>query len=401
MKTIFSYKAYSSNGAKKLGQITAKDRQHAEELLREKRLIPISIVDEASKPQGMFSRKNKVSAAALEQSTRQLSLLLANGLRIDKALEVLSGGAKNNPMSSIWLQVNAQISEGHELHRALAQFPAVFDPLYCEMVKIGEATGTLPAIFTRLGDNIHFQNGLKKRVVQASVYPAFIFVVCVMAIFAIFNFVIPSMSTVFSSLESLPVYTQFLLSASAWVVKYQGVLILGLVSLVVITSWLLQDIDRRARLMKVLYELPWIRSIVRRVDRIRFSTGMSLTLSSGLNLSSALVLSSNTVLSTNLKRELEQFAEKVSAGHSVSSAIEAVQLYDDIALSLIKVGEESGALSESFKEITEVNRDQLEEWLLRLTVLLEPMLILVMGGVVGSVVITMLLSIVSINDVSF
>jgi len=401
MKKLFFYTAYNSEGIKKTGQVSATDAEDAKRLLRAESLIPVKVIVDTDMPKPLFGGSSKVSASSLEQSTRQLALLLSNGLRIDKALDVLSKSAKSDAIGTIWRKVNSHINEGKELHKALAEYPAVFDPLYIEMVKIGESTGALPEIFNRLGDNIQFQNGLKKKVIQASVYPAFIFVVCILAIFAIFNFVIPSMSSVFASLESLPGYTQFLLSASDWVVAHQGKLILGVASVVMLTVWALNNHERRQRFLSVCFTLPWIRSIVRKVDRIRFSTGMSLTLSSGLNLSSALTLSANTVLSDRLKSELRQFAEKVSAGQPISSAIEKVQLYDDISLSLISVGEESGALSDSFKEITNINREQLESWLLRLTVLLEPLLILVMGGIVGSVVITMLLSIVSINDVSF
>ncbi|KXI28149.1 type II secretion system F family protein [Paraglaciecola hydrolytica] len=400
MTELFRYTAFYQDGRKKQGEVNAVNESDADAKIRRDGLIPVSIkkLNSDAISSSLFQ---SVSSSDIEQSTRQLALLLDSGLRIDKAIEVLSKTSKNSLMKTIWKLVGADISEGHELNKALYKHPQVFDSLYCEMVHIGESTGTLPAIFDRLAENIKFQNDLRKKVVQASVYPMFILVVCLVAILAIFNFVIPSMSGVFSSMSEIPGYTQALLDFSQWVQDYQLTMLIVAICMSIGLFFVWKQHRYREKLIKYVFKLPLVSSLVRRVDRIRFSTAMHLTLSSGLNLSEALLLSANTVLSDELKQELLIFSNNVSSGQAISNSIENVHLYDELAVSLIRVGEESGNLTSSFKEITTVGRQNFEDWVLRFTVLLEPLLILVMGGIVGSVVITMLLSIVSINDVSF
>lgn len=400
MSKLFKFVAFNQEGQKKSGEISSENESSAEQLLRNDGLIPIVIkpvVLEGSNG----SLFNSIKIGDIEQSTRQLALLLGNGLRIDKALTVLSKTSRANPIGIIWKSVGAEIAEGKELNIALRKYPKIFDSLFCEMVTIGENTGTLPKIFERLAENIKFQNDLRKKVLQASVYPLFILIVCLVAILAIFNFVIPSMSGVFSSMQEIPSYTQTLLSLSQWVQDYQLAMLFGFIFIAIALSMFWRQADYRVKITTIVFQLPLVSKLVKRVDRIRFSTAMNLTLSSGLHLSASLNLAANTVLSHNLKSDLLVFSDNVSAGQSISSAIEQVQLYDDLSCSLIQVGEESGDLAASFEEITNISRTHFEDWVLRFTVLLEPLLILFMGGIVGSVVITMLLSIVSINDVSF
>ncbi|MCF2948443.1 type II secretion system F family protein [Paraglaciecola aquimarina] len=399
MSYLYKYTAYHKDGQKKQGEISARTVEEANKLIRQIGLIPVDVkhVKFETSVGGLKSIRN----ADLEQSTRQLALLLGNGLRIDKALGVLSKASRNNPIGTIWRAVGAEIAEGKELSVSLKKHPKVFDSLFCEMVAIGESTGSLPEIFNRLAENIQFQNDLRKKVLQAAIYPLFIFIVCLVAIFAIFNFVIPSMSGVFSSMQEIPSYTQTLLDLSDWVQEYQFILFAWLVIFTFVLVYFWRQQSYRERILTFVFRLPFISGMVKKVDRIRFSTAMNLTLSSGLALSSSLNLSANTVLNSELKKELSTFAANVSSGQSISKAIEPVQLYDDLDISLINVGEESGDLAASFREITTISRESFENWVLRFTVLLEPLLILIMGGIVGSVVITMLLSIVSINDVSF
>lgn len=396
MSQLYRYKAYDRSGKHEDGEISAVNKTDAETQLAQKNLLVIKLTE--IKESGGSSR---VSLADIEQSTEQLAILLNNGLKVDKALEILSRTNSKSGMGLIWRSVLEDIKKGKSLSEAIEIRHEVFSSLYCEMVKIGESTGNLPTVFTRLSENLRFQIGLRSKVLQAISYPFFILLVCVSAIWAIFNFVVPSMSSMFESMEEVPSYTQFLLDVSHNVQNYQIHAIVIIVFLVSLAVFLFKQHKTRQQFIKFVVRLPLIKGITNKADRIRFATALQLTLESGVNLSSALRLAGETVIDVELKNQLTKIASQVSSGSQLSDSLKPVKLFDDVALSLVAVGEESGTLANSFREIAARARQSFESWLMKFTALLEPLLILIMGGVVGSVVIIMLLSIVSINDVSF
>lgn len=396
MSQLFRYKAYDRAGKHESGELTAQTKEDAELILAKQNLLVthIALVK-------LSSVSNKISLADIEQSTEQLAILLNNGLKIDKALEVLARTNTKNGIGRVWTSILEELKKGKTLSESIETRVDIFSSLYCEMVKIGESTGNLPKVFTRLSENLRFQIGLRNKVLQAISYPFFILLVCVSAIWAIFNFVVPSMSSMFESMEEVPSYTQFLLDVSLYVQQYQIHAVVAVVGLIFAGIYFFNQPKTRNQFISFIVKLPLIKGVTNKSDRIRFATALQLTLESGVTLSSALKLAGETVIDVELKQKLVAIASQVSSGSQLSDSLQGISLFDDVALSLVAVGEESGTLSNSFREIASRSRQNFETWLMKFTALLEPLLILIMGGVVGSVVIIMLLSIVSINDVSF
>lgn len=396
MNQLFKFKAYTKAGELTEGELHAESEAAAIQALKKDYKLIVKVSPEK---QGL--KRKRVTLADMEQSTNQLSTLLKNGLKIDKALIVLAKSNSQSAMGTIWNGVLSDIKQGDLLSGALAKRPEVFSTLFVEMVKIGESTGNLPQVFSRLSQNLQFQNALRSKMIQAITYPFFILIVCVLAIWAIFNFVIPSMSSMFDSVEDIPSYTQFLIDASNWVQSYQVHMLLIVVAVIVGVISALRKPSLKTKLLEATVALPLIKTIIKQSDKIRFSTALQLTLESGVSLSSGLELAAETVINPTLKDKLRNSVVSVSSGSELSTELAKLGLFDDIGISLISVGEESGTLTSSFTEISQRSRLSFEQWLTRFTAMLEPLLILFMGGIVGSVVITMLLSIVSINDVSF
>lgn len=396
MSQLYKYKAFTDDGQLINGEITADDEQAAFNALRKKYKLVVNV----SLVQQIRQRK-RVTLSDLEQSTNQLSTLLRNGLKIDKALAVLAKSNQKSAMGLVWNGILSDLKQGSLLSDALANRSDVFSALFIEMVKIGESTGNLPQVFLRLSQNLLFQNALRNKVIQAITYPLFILIVCILAIWAIFNFVIPSMSSMFDSVGEVPSYTQFLIDASIWVQNYQSYVLFCFIGVSVSLFFAMQNHIFRQKIITTTVNFPLIKTIIKQSDRIRFATALQLTLESGVSLSSGLELAAETVVNPQLKKQLRKSVVAVSSGGVLSTELANIDLYDDIGISLISVGEESGTLTSSFTEISQRARLSFEQWLTRFTAMLEPLLILVMGGVVGSVVITMLLSIVSMNDVSF
>jgi len=293
----------------------------------------------------------------------------------------------------------ADLKQGRQLSEALAKHPEVFSSLYVNLVALGEAGGRLPAVFRGLADDLRFQRDLRQKVISASTYPIVVAGVCVVAVLFIFNFVVPNLSTLFADAAELPWYTTLLLDSSAFMRQWQwvifAILALGAVGLwrsrssPFVTEW--KD--------RLLLDLPGLRDATSMVERIRFSSGLALMLEAGLPVDRALTLATGNIRHGVLRREVMLAVEKVKRGEQISRSMRQTRLFPDYFASLLEVGEESGELARVFAEISHRSRDTFSSWTLRLTTLLEPLLILIMGLIVGGVVVIMMLSITSVTEV--
>ncbi|EOW3975065.1 type II secretion system F family protein [Vibrio parahaemolyticus] len=392
----YRYKAYDKQGKLVQGTELGKSELDVTVKLKKHSLIPLEVTTLAQ-----TKKIGRVTGAVIEETTSQLSLLLKSGLKIDKALEVLAENAPNAKIQSILEEVGIGVKQGRELWRCMSEHPTAFPNLYVEMVKIGEASGRLTEVFAKLAENLKFQRELSKKITQAMVYPMFILLVCVVSLVAIFNFVVPSMSGLFESLQEIPVYTQLLLDVSGFVQSYQVHMLAALVVAVIAFIKASENPDFRKRVDGFLAAFPLTRNAVLLVERIRYSASMELMLTSGVDLAKSMSMSTASVKSDALQSQLSKAHDDVSQGRSLVESLSGIQLFDPISLSLIRVGEETGQTGLVFGEINSRSRNQFETWMLKLTAMLEPLMIVIMGGIVGSVVIIMLLSIVSVNDVSF
>lgn len=398
MSQKYKYKALTHSGEKVSDHIFAINEVAAREALKAQSMIVLSLTLERNI--NFLGGQGKVTSSDIEQSTNQLATLLENGLKINDALKVLTETSSSQTMAQVWHEIFLDVQAGTSLYQALEKYPYLFDVLYLEMTNIAENTGTLPSVFRSLADNLAFQRDLKNKTIQALTYPLIILFVCVSAIFAIFNFVIPNMESVFASAQNLPSYTQWLLDTSHFVSENTFSLLAFLVGTIGILFIYANQPENKQRFYSVMAKLPLLGIMIAKAEQIRFASAMSLTLQSGLSLSDSLSLSIKTLTSDKNRVQLEKAKQQVDTGSSLAQSLASSYFLDRISLSLIKVGEESGTLEKSFSEVTKRAKTDFESWMLKMTALLEPLLILIMGGIVGGVVVVMLLSIVSVNDLS-
>jgi type II secretory pathway component PulF len=246
-----------------------------------------------------------------------------------------------------------------------------------------------------------FQSELKRKVIQALIYPGVIFSVCVLCIFFVFNYIVPQMKGLFEGLPELPTYTAILLGISDWVVSYQWAMLFGLILVALGVSMALRNPVSAVAIDTLISQLPGLSGMITKIERIRFNTAITLMLESGILIDRCLEMAVGSVKNRQLQQGLVSAKELVKKGATLSSALRNSPVFDDFSMSLIEVGEESGDLAPVFSEISLRSRREFESAVDRMTSLLEPALILVMGGIVGGVVVTMLLSIVSVNEVGF
>ena len=395
----FKYKAFDSSGAIASGELSALNMQSATQALKADKLKPISIVEDADNAKFNFSRPDKVTADDLEFVTAELNLLLNSGVKIDKALAVLASAKSGSALAELLMDLSVNVRKGLSLSVAMENHIDVFDKQYINLVKIGESSGNLSLVFSGLAQDLKHKKELRNKIIQAIAYPSVILMVCILSILFIFNFVVPKLTVMFADAVELPLYTQILLAVSDAIQNYQvhaGILIV--LGVFVFRTTMKKGLWAH-RFDEYMLQLPVLSQSVLLVERVRYTSSMSLMLYSGVKIDQALLLSAGSIKNRVIANKLTGINDKVRKGEAISTSLRQSGLFPDLFVSLLEVGEESGKMAPVFEEIATRSRNQFSTWTDRVTSLLEPIMILVMGGIVGSVVVVMLMSIVSVNDI--
>jgi len=302
-------------------------------------------------------------------------------------------------MSSLLNALANDLKSGRQLSEAAANHPEVFDKLYVNLVALGEAGGRLPEVFRGLAEDLRFQRELRQKVLSAATYPLVVAGVCVLALLFIFNFVVPNLESLFADATELPWYTGALLGTSEFMRDWQWLVGIAVAA----AGYLVWRFRKSASVVdffdRLLLDTPGLRDALSMVERIRFSSGLGLMLDADLPVDRALTLATGNIRHGTLRREMNAAVEKVKRGEQLSKVLRQTRLFPDYYASLLEVGEEGGELAKVFIEIARRSRDSFSAWALRLTTLLEPLLILIMGLIVGGVVVIMMLSITSVTEV--
>lgn len=398
----FRYAGFDPSGGRVSGIVDAERLDLARDDLRGRGVMVSELAAEGTGRdwrETLGLQTDRVRLEDLEFLTSELSLLLDSGVRIDRAIGILQRTGRSGAVGRLLAAMSADLKQGRQLSEAAAAHKDVFDPLYVNLIALGEASGQLPEVFRRLADDLRFRRDIRQKVVQAATYPLVVLGVCVLALLFIFNFVVPNLATLFADAKELPWYTAALLGASGFMKQYQWALAIVLIAL----GALLWQARKRPSVVefreRVAIGSPFLSEATTTVERIRFTSGLGMMLESGLPVDRALQLATGNIRHGQLRREITIAVEKVRRGEQLSGVLRQTRLFPDFYASLLEVGEESGELGKVFNEIARRSRDAFSSWTLRVTTLLEPALILLMGLIVGGVVVIMMLSITSVADI--
>lgn len=398
---LFKFKAYDKQGH------SIEDTQEASDINALKadllsRGLMIANVKAQSQSINFTSlfKNQKLSLKDLEFLTSELSILLNSGVKIDKGLQIIARTKKDVATSKVVTEILKKLKSGKTVASAFDTSKQHFDPLYLNLIAIGEKAGQLPSVFAGLSNDLKFQQSLRAKIVQALTYPAVIFFVCIACVLFVFNYIVPQMGSIFDQNDDIPIYTQILLGASEWMINYQLWLFGGILGFSALFAHQLKTESFRKKVAKQALEMPVISNLIKQIERIRFNSAMSLMLDAGVKVDSAIDAAVANVQNPVIRNSLEIANGKIKKGAPLAQSLAMTPIYPEFYVSLLEVGEESGDLSRIFTEIATRSKTEFESWTDKVTNILEPLLILVMGGIVGSVVITMLLSVVSVNDIS-
>ncbi len=388
----YSYKAFDQAGAPLNGVLSALDQDDARQQLKARGLLVSDLQPEQTRLSFSFSRK--LSLSDLEFLTAELSVLLDAGLKIDKGVEVLARSASKPAQAELLNKISGDLKKGLQLSQVLRQ-SAVFDPLYINLVEIGEATGQLAQMFRKLAEDLAFRRDLQQKVTQAMTYPAVVLSVCLGALLFILNFVVPNMAQMFRGQQDLPIYTEILLGTADWFGQYQWYLLLFLLALAALVKSSWHKPQWQAVISRMQLRLPFVRTLTLLLERIRFNGALSMMLNAGVSIDQAMTLAAGSVRQPQLRHELESAIARVKRGEQLSAVLGQSRIYPQFYQSLLVVGEETGELGRIFNEIANRSQKEFSQWVLRFTSLLEPLMILFMGGLVGGVVVILMMSITS------
>lgn len=340
---------------------------------------------------GSTSRTKKVSLSALEAWTRQLAHLLQGGVALSKALSLIGKTSKNAAIAPLSTHVYDQIVQGYPFGEALRHYPGV-SPAYVQLIKAGEQSGTLPLQMERLADQLARQMALRRQLVSALAYPVVVLSVSLCVVMALLWWVVPTMAQLFGDMGAqLPAATQVVLAASHWVQQSgpwvgMGMLVLGLAGVVAHRRWALV----RLQLDRALLQLPGWGHLRRLHQQSQWSYSLSTLLQARVPLVDALQ-SCAQASTPALAFETQAVRHRIIHGHNLSEALETGRGFDGLLVEMARVGEESGLLGTMLFKAAQTQEADLSAWVSRLTALVEPVMVVMLGAVIGGVVLAMYL----------
>ena len=389
------------NGGKIEKEMYAHHESEILEQLSESKFTPLTI-KKASKSVVELLRGDGVSKATIETFITNLASLLSSGINLDKALTLLSKSADTASLKSLISVLQKDVRGGETFANTLAKHPEYFDSLVINLVKIGASTRRLDEVLVDLSEQLKFQQKIASQIKQAAIYPLIIVAICVISVLFILVSVVPQLSGMLEQVKDLPGYTVALMTSSEFVRSTAG--IISLAAFVVMTMFTIfsqaKEIKAfRASLWRVFRSLPIINSMQFLTMQLRFSSAMMATLRAGLSLTDAVELSANTLPDEDVKSKLYEIKRRIQSGEPLAGSMEEASLFSSMEIGFIDVGEETGELTKAFTEIQQRKSFEFDTRLASLLKLLEPLLILIMGVIVGGIVIIMMLSIMSAQDV--
>ena len=396
----FAYKAKQGPDRTVEGEIVAESRSAAAARLEKMGCSPVSIEEVSGTRRVTRQKRGRVRGREITVFTRQLAGLLRAGVPILRALNTIGQQTENATFQSVVMDISGLVRDGRMLSESLARFPHLFPELYVNMVKSGESAGMLDEILMRLAEARESDDELRSRVVGAIAYPALVLSVGAVSIFVILTFFLPRIMHLFDGMtQQLPLPTRIVLAVSSLCSHYWGLLVVVLVLLVVMGRHYIKTEAGRMALDGWLLQLPVIGNFARDTDVVRFSRTLSLLVKAGISVDRALALSGNTLTNRRLRAAILAAAdETVRQGSTIADGFKRRPEIPEFVTNMVAVGEESGRFDEALLEVAAFYQRELDRDLRLVTTLLEPILILLVGVVVGFIIFSMLLPIFQIGQ---
>ena len=398
----FEYLALDQAGKEKKGLIEGDTAKHVRQILRDRQMLPVQVTEVAQKEarrQTTFSFRKGMSTGELALVTRQLASLSQSGLPLEEALLAVAQQNDQPRTKSILLGVRSRVMEGHALAEGLSEFPQAFPELYRATVAAGEQSGHLDVVLERLADYTEARQELRQRISNAMIYPIALVGLSVAIIAFMLATVVPRIVSVFeNSSGQLPALTRGMIATSDFIRNHWFLLILGIAAIVYGIWWLLQREGPKRRYHALLLKLPLTSRLTRGINTARFTRTLSILAGSGVPILDALKIAAEVIENLPMRDAVNEATLRVREGASISQSLAASKLFPPMMIHLIASGETGGKLEEMLNRTANYQEREVDGLIATLLGILQPLLIVIMGGVVLTIVLAILLPIFEINN---
>ena len=401
---LYAYRGLDAGGHAVGGVVDADSPRGARQKLRRTGVFPTDLNEErrdALRGLSILARRpERVPAAELAAITRQFSTLVAAGLPLVEALGALVEQAERPTLSRTLAQVRQEVTEGSSLADALAQHPRLFASLYINMVRAGEASGALHVVLERLADYTENQARLLRKVRNALTYPVLMLLISAVILFFLLSYVVPKVTRIFQEThQQLPLPTRLLLGVSDFVAQWWWLLLLILAGVGMGVMRWARTPAGRDRVDRWTLALPYFGRLTQKLAVARFARTLSTLLASGIGLLPALDIVKSIVDNTVLTRAIERARDAIREGQSIATPLRESGFFPPLVVHMVAVGERSGQLEAMLGKAADTYDDEVENAVGALTTILEPIIIVFMGGVVLFIVLAILLPIFELNRI--
>ncbi len=405
----FSYKAINASGETVSGALDVGDESSAVRKLQSQGLIPLEIVEGEIKRSlfdiNLFSRSGKhgFSHKKLIYFTRELATLLDAGMTLDRSLQMLIELSDDEVLTRLIDQVRDAVHSGSTFSEALKeQGEGVFPSLYISMIKAGEAGGAMQDVLVSLADYLERSEELRESVRSALIYPLLLLTVAGISVAVLLMFVVPQFQQMFDDMgRALPLSTQIIIGIGELLRGYWWLIVAAVFVLIAVFKRALEDPGVRSRWDRKMLALPLLGELFSKIETARFTRTLATLLENGLPLQKALLLAREVIRNREMSSGMKGATEQLERGGGLSGPLIEYRVFPSLALQMIKVGEESGSLEAMLKKVANVYDGEVRTAIKRALTMLEPVLIIGLGIIVAGIIISILMAILSANELAF
>ncbi len=399
---IYTYVGRDVLDRRRKGKIEADNEELARELLFSRGIVRIEKLKEDKsffKTELDFSFLNRVTLKDILVFTRQLHAMVHAGIPIVAALKVMKEQISNKRLKQITEDLASHIEEGGRFSTALSKYKNVFGDLYISMIKAAEETGTLEETLRRLSDYLEKIEKLRGKIKSALFYPVFVLVITTIIVGGILVFVVPTFKSLYEDLGGeLPALTQLVIETSNFLRDSIGWIVLGFVVTIALLAQLRKIKKVRYVTDSFLLRLPIFGELILKSNIASFSRTLSSMIASGINILDALSIAGETANNEVLRKAIDRVREQVEKGVSISVALSRYKVFPPMLINMVAIGEEAGTLDEMLTKVADFYEEEVDRTVDALTSLIEPMMMVIIGGIIGFIIIAMYLPIFKMGE---
>lgn len=396
--SVFEWSGADRKGNKNKGEISASSIVEAKNLLRRQGISAVKVKKQSS---SLFKKKDKITAQDISVISRQIATMLGAGVTLIQSLEMIGQGHAKSSVRKLLTEVTNEVKSGNPLSSALRKHPLYFDDLYCDLVETGEQSGALETIYDRIALYKEKAEALKSKIKKAMFYPIAVLVVAFIVTTILLVFVVPQFEEIFAGFGAeLPAFTQMVLKLSNFVQSY-GVFIaagMGVAGFLFVRAHR-KSIKLRDTVDARILSIPVIGAILKKAAIARFTRTLSTTFAAGVPLIGALESAAGASGNAVFRDAILFIRKEVAGGIQMNVAMRATNVFPDMVTQMIAIGEESGAVDEMLGKIATIYEAEVDDMVDGLTSLLEPIIMAVLGVVIGGLIIAMYLPIFQMGSV--